>query len=118
MSSRKQTDNKARKSSAADFIPANSENVAMFADQVLDNLMHVVIALGAEHWTVRRRLLTLESVLRRLGVSSEDIEKYQPSEAEEKAWEAERDIFIKRTFSALERRGGADIEQFDMSEDV
>ncbi|MCJ1962385.1 hypothetical protein [Novosphingobium mangrovi (ex Hu et al. 2023)] len=101
-----------------DFIFADSDNISLFPEQVVDNLMHVVVALGAEMWTMRRRLMVTEKVLEKVGVSSADIEQYQPSEEDLAAWAEERDIFIKRTFGALERRGGANVKQMDFSRNM
>ncbi len=100
------------------FIFADSDNISLFPEQVVDNLMHVVVALGAEMWTMRRRMMTMEKVLEKAGVSSADIERYQPSDEDLAAWAQERDIFIKRTFGALERRGGANSKQIDFSKDM
>ncbi len=110
-------DGKPRKTAAGGFIAADSDNISMFADQTVDNLMHVVVALGAELWTLRRRTMILEKILEKAGVSSADVENYVPSDADKTLWEAERNIFIKRTFSGLERRGGANARQLDMSRD-
>lgn len=115
MSEEKNPRDKARKIVAGDFITSDSENISMFPNQAVDNLMHVVIALGAELWTVRRRMMTLEKVLEKAGVSSDDIEKFVPSAEDEAHWQQERDIFIKKTFSGLERRGGADTKRWDFS---
>jgi hypothetical protein len=103
------------RSAAGDFIASDSDNVSFMQNQALDNLMHVVIALGAEAWTTRRRMKVLEKLLEKSGVSSRDIEAYRPDEEETKLWQKERDVFIKRTFSALERRGGANGRQPDFT---
>jgi hypothetical protein len=102
--------------SAADgFIAADSDNIALFPQQVVDNLMHAMVALGAELWTVRRRMMILEKVLEKTGVSSEDLELYTPSADEQASWAEERTIYIARTFGALARRGGANETQFKYS---
>ncbi len=106
------------KSATDGFIFADSDNISMFPEQTVDNMMHVLIAMGAELWTTRRRMMTLEKVLEKVGVSTDDVEKFQPSKALKDEWEEERNIFIKRTFSALERRGGANDKQLDMSKDM
>lgn len=106
------------KSAEDGFIFADSENISLFPQQVVDNMMHVMIALGAEMWTMRRRMMTMEKVLEKVGVSTADIEKYLPDDDTQAAWAEERDIFIKRTFGALERRGGANDKQPDMSKDM
>jgi hypothetical protein len=66
----------------------------------------VVIGLGAEHWTMRRRMFMLEKVLEQSGALTKDaVEQFQPTAADLAAWEEERDIFIKRAFGALSRTG-------------
>jgi len=97
------------------FIPSDSDNITIFPDQVTDNLMHVVIALGAEFWSLRRRMFVMEKVLEKAGVSTDDIEAYQPSPEDKAAWTQERDLFIARTFGALGRTGGANDKQLDTS---
>lgn len=104
-----------RRSAVGDFIPAHADEISLFPAPVVDNLMHVVIALGAEMWTMRRRMHVLEKVLEKVGVSAEDIETYQPTAAESAAWTAERDIVIARTFDALSRQGGGNRQQLDKS---
>ena len=108
----------ASRSAEDGFIFADSDNISLFPEQVIDNLMHVSIALGAELWTMRRRLLTMERVLEKAGVSGNDMEQYQPDAATLAAWAEEREIFIRRTFGALERRGGANARQPDMSQGI
>ena len=54
------------------FIPSDSDNISLFDDPVTDNVLHVLIALGAEFWTLRRRMFVLEKVLKKAGVSSAD----------------------------------------------
>lgn len=109
----------ARPSPAADgFIPSDSDNISLFKDQVTDNLMHVVIALGAEMWAMRRRMFVLEAVLEKTGVSTADIEAYTPTPEQKTAWAQERDLFIGRTFDALTRTGGANDKQIDRAGDL
>lgn len=104
-----------RRSAVDGFIPSGSDDISLFPDQVADNLMHVVIALGAEMWTMRRRMYVLEKVLEKTGVSAADIEAYQPTPEETAAWTEERDIIINRTFGALTRKGQGNQKQFDQS---
>jgi hypothetical protein len=99
--------------SADGFIPSNSDNLSLFDEQTIDNMMHVLIALGAEVWTMRRRMYVTEKVLEKAGVSAHDIENYRPTAEDKAAWTAERDSFVARTFDALSRKGGANAEQLD-----
>jgi hypothetical protein len=106
----------AERTSASDgFIDADAENITLFPQQVTDNLMHVIIGMGAELWTMKRRMMVLERVLEKVGVSSSDVEQFTPSAEDQAAWKQERDIFIARTFGALTRKGGANAMQLDAS---
>ncbi len=109
------TESKARKSASDGFISADSDNVTLFPQQVVDNMMHVLIDLGAELWAVRRRMAILERVLEKVGVSSNDVEVYVPSAEDQAAWRQERDIYISRAFGAMTRKGGANEKQMDTS---
>jgi hypothetical protein len=104
-----------RPSVAAPFIATDTDNISVLADQTTDNLVHVVVALGAELWAVRRRMMTLEKVLDAAGIPAERVETFVPDLADAQAWQAERDIFIRRVFSGLARTGGANAAQPDMS---
>jgi hypothetical protein len=104
-----------RRSATDGFIDADSDNISLFPQQVVDNMMHVLIDMGAELWAVRRRMAILERVLEKVGVSSNDVEQYTPSAEDQRAWQQERDIFIRRAFGALTRKGGANEKQMDTS---
>ena len=93
-----------------DFFKADDEEAVMLGDPILDNMMTALISLGAEVWTNRRRVKVLERVLEDKGVTPAMIETYMPSEAEDKAWQKERDAFIRRTFGALSRKGGKTLD--------
>ena len=108
---------KTHRSASDGFIDADSDNISLFPEQVVDNMMHVLIAMGAELWTVRRRMMTLEKVLETTGISAADIERYMPSKEDEAAWADERTRYIKRTFGALSRTGGANAKQMDRARD-
>lgn len=89
-------------------VPSGSENFGFFSNQVIDNLMHVVIELGAEHWALRRRMFILETILENSGaMASKALECFHPSKDDLAAWEEERDVYIKRAFGALSRTGSA-----------
>jgi hypothetical protein len=86
-------------------IPADINNAQFLANPVLDNLVSVVIAMGSEVWATKRRMKVMEAVMAKKGITTEMIEKYVPTEAENKAWEQERDRFIAATFGALGNHG-------------
>jgi hypothetical protein len=91
-----------RQTYAANFIKGDWDK-AVYLDSVhADNLVSVVLALGAEVWTMRRRMMVLEKVMGNDKVAAA-IESYVPSKEEGLAWDTARDEFIERTFSALTR---------------
>lgn len=92
----------ARQTYAADFIKGDWDKAVYLDSAHSDNLMSVVLALGAEFWTMRRRMMVLEKVLGNDKIAAA-IESYVPSKEEGLAWDKSRDEFIERTFSVLTR---------------
>jgi hypothetical protein len=85
-----------------EFIPSATRNAVFLGNPTLDNMMHAILALGAEVWADKRRLKVIESLLTgKREVSFDSIESYVPTPDQEKAWAAERDLMIKTTFGAL-----------------
>ena len=94
----------AERSKAAPFIPADTGSAIFLDNPHLDNLMTVVIALGAEIWADRQRMKVVERLLETEGkVTTKMIEAYVPTDAEKKAWEAERMAMVERVYSVLSR---------------
>jgi hypothetical protein len=91
------------------FIKSDTDEAVFLGNPVLDNMMDAFIALGAEVWAGRRRMMVIERLLEEKGISGEMIEAYLPEESEEAAWGAERDAFIHRIFDVLKRPGGKDL---------
>ena len=94
---------------AALFIESDTDDAVFLGNAVLDNLMDTVVALGAEVWSGRRRLMVVERLLEEKGISNEMIEAYLPDEDEAAAWKAERDAFIRRVYATLNRGGTKDL---------
>jgi hypothetical protein len=85
-----------------DFIPSETRNAVFLGNPNLDNMMHAIIALGAEIWADKRRLKVIEALLSaKQHVTLEAIEAYVPTPEQEKAWTEERDLMIKTTFGVL-----------------
>ena len=57
--------------------------------------------MGAGLWSTKRRLLVMQAVMAKNGVTPEMIEMYVPNEAEKAAWESDRDRFVDLTLGAL-----------------
>jgi hypothetical protein len=93
-----------RKSVASDAIKAHTDQAVFLADPVVDNLITVVLELGAQLWTDRKRIRTLEAVLANKGVTAADaVETFVFPIDQDEAWRKERDEFIETTFGALQR---------------
>ena len=88
---------------AVDFIKGDWDKAVYLDSPHSDNLMTVVLALGAEFWTMRRRLMVVEKVLEEKGVAAFVVESYVPSTELGLAWDKQRDDFIERVYSALTR---------------
>ena len=99
------------------FIASDRRDHNFFPDKTTDHLMRIVIALGAEHWTMRRRLHALERVLEDAGITDAMIEQYRPGEEEEAALRAERDRFIRRVYGSLASRVARQDENDDQHND-
>ena len=71
----------------SDFIKGDFDNMVMLGHPMIDSLMQIVIALGAEVWSGQKRVKIIEQLLATKGkVTPEMIEQYVPSEAEEAQW--------------------------------
>ncbi|MCC5868285.1 MAG: hypothetical protein JJU27_07205 [Gammaproteobacteria bacterium] len=69
---------------------------------LLDRLLDISTALGAELWAERERRMTLERLLEARGIiSAADIEQYRPTENEAAMRRAGRDEFVRRIFEGL-----------------
>lgn len=86
----------------AKFIPGDTRGTVFLGNPVLDNMMHVILAMGAEMWATKRRLKVVESLLAaKREVTQEAIETYVPTAEQEALWTAERDMMIKTTYGVL-----------------
>ncbi len=90
---------------AARILDAGDGKHPQYFDNIaIDNLMSVVLEIGAAIWVQRERLQVIERLLAQKGVvTTEMIETYQPSVAERADGKAERDAFINRLYGALAR---------------
>jgi hypothetical protein len=104
MAERKDTASQASTAAIATAIPADTEQAVFLGNPHLDNLMTVVIALGAEIWSDRQRMRIMERLLESRGkVTQQLIEQYVPSNDEKAAWDAERAAMVKRVYEVLSR---------------
>lgn len=90
-----------------DFVKHDADNMVLLGNAHIDNLMHIVVALGAEMWTGQQRVKIMEKLLSTHGtVTTEMIEQYEPTEEETEAWAAERKAMVDRVYSVMARNNG------------
>ena len=107
-------DSKAKRAEyTTDFVKADIGNVSFLGNVHIDNIVTALIAMGAEIWTDRRRIRTLESLLAQKGVTTDMVEQYVPTAAEETAWKKEREVLVDRLYGQFARQGG----EFNISSD-
>ena len=93
-----------RQTYATDFIKSDIDSAVFTGNAHIDNLMSVVIALGAEIWSGQQRTRIIESLLETKGkVTKKMVEDYVPTAAETAQWQAEREAMVKRVYAVLAR---------------
>ena len=95
---------KKREDYAVDPIRSGVEKEIITGNPHIDNLMTVVVALGAELWASKRREAVLEKMLEEKGVINRaKLEAYSPTKDEEAKEDESRDAYIKRVYSTFTR---------------
>ncbi|MCC5869046.1 MAG: hypothetical protein JJU27_11070 [Gammaproteobacteria bacterium] len=85
-------------------IKAETDAAVFMGNPHIDNLITIVIALGAEIWESRQRMLIMERLLEKHGrVTEEMIEQYVASDEEADLWEAKKAAMTERVYSVLAR---------------
>jgi len=98
-------------STTVDAIPSGVEDVTFLSDPVTDQLVRVVMELGAALWVERRRSRTLERVLVSGGVIAADaLEQWVNEPADEEAEREELNQWMKRIYGSLAHTGAAQQE--------
>ena len=93
-----------RQTYATDFIKSDIDAAVFTGNAHIDNLMSVVIALGAEIWAGQQRTRIIESLLETKGkVTKKMVEDYVPTAAETAQWQAEREGMVKRVYAVMAR---------------
>jgi hypothetical protein len=91
-----------------DYIKGDTDNMVMLGHPMIDSLMEVVIALGAEVWSGQQRVKIMEKLLSTEGkVTTEMIEQYVPTEEEVAQWQGERKAMVDRVYSVMARNTAA-----------
>jgi hypothetical protein len=77
------------------------------ADNTVENLVQIVLEMGAQIWINRDRMAVIEKLLAEKGVVTlEMIENYQHSPAEQAERAKARDAFAAQLFGAFARNPG------------
>jgi hypothetical protein len=93
-----------RLKAASDFIKADADNAVFLGNPHIDNLMTIVIAIGAEIWADRQRMRIIEHLMETKGKVTKDmVEQFIPSDEQKAAWATERDAMAKRVYSVMAR---------------
>ena len=89
-------------SSAAPAGKAANRAYHAFEDPAHDQLLGIILALGAEVWSLRERLGLVESALARRGLDvSALVEELAADPAREPSMIADRDAFLERFLQAI-----------------
>jgi hypothetical protein len=95
------------------FIKGDFDNMVMLGNPLVDSMLQMMIALGAEVWSGQQRVKVMEKLLTTRGkVTTEMIESYVPTPEETAAWAAERKAMVDRIYSVL-AQNTADGRSFD-----
>ena len=77
-----------------------------FQDPATDALLASLLKLMAEHWVVRERLMSLESLITTKGLlSQEEIEGFEPDAEQANAWAAANFEIIRKVLAPFEELG-------------
>ena len=91
-----------------DFIKGDSDDVVLLGHPMLDSMMQMIIALGAEVWSGQQRARITEKLLATHGkVTTEMIEQYVPTPEDLAKWNAERKAMAHRVYSVMARNDAA-----------
>lgn len=95
----------ARPTHTVEAIPSDVNTGVFLGNTALDNVVSCVVAMGAELWATKRRLLVMEAVMQSRGITAEMVEKYVPTAEQVAAWQKERDRYIDLTLGPLANEG-------------
>ena len=77
-----------------------------FQDPATDALLASLLKLMAEHWVVRERLMSLETLILGKGVlTREEIEEFEPDAEQAGAWAASNAEMIRKVLAPFEEMG-------------
>ena len=77
-----------------------------FQDAATDALLASLLKLMAEHWVVRERLMSLETlILRKSLLSHEEIEEFEPDAEQAGAWASANGELIRKVLAPFQELG-------------
>ena len=77
-----------------------------FQDPATDALLASLLKLMAEHWVVRERLMSLETLILGKGLlTREEIEEFEPDAEQASAWAAANAELIRKVLAPFEELG-------------
>ncbi|MCY3814953.1 MAG: hypothetical protein OXG59_01520 [Gammaproteobacteria bacterium] len=77
-----------------------------FQDPATDALLASLLKLMAEHWVVRERLMSLETLILGKGLlTREEIEEFEPDAEQAGAWAAANAEMIRKVLAPFEELG-------------
>jgi len=77
-----------------------------FEDPATDAVLAGLLKLMAEHWVVRERLMSLETLVLRKGLASrEEIEGFEPDAEQAAEWAAANGELIRKVLAPFEELG-------------
>ena len=86
---------------------ALSKKPSYFENLVVDNLMTISLALGAELWVVKDQLRVIQELLQEKGVITLDmIEHRSPTPEREQELSAQRNTFIEKIYGIIKDNPG------------
>ena len=77
-----------------------------FQDSATDALLASLLKLMAEHWVVRERLMSLETLILGRGLlTREEVEEFEPDAEQAGAWAAANAEMIRKVLAPFEEMG-------------
>jgi hypothetical protein len=87
-----------------DFVKGDSDDLVLLGHPMMDSMMQMIIALGAEIWSGQQRARIMEKLLSVHGkVTSEMIEQYVPTPEDLAKWGEERKAMALRVYGVMAR---------------
>jgi hypothetical protein len=74
-----------------------------FDDPAIDQVLSMLLELLQEHWVLRERVLSLETLMAQNGaVTAEQLDAFEPDDALAAEWDADRAALVARVLASIE----------------